>query len=113
MTLTTCTALVTLGMFFWPFVRWAGQHWQWALLSLIPLIGAVDGVIELALSHVTPLIVSALLINSSGFVLFRLVPAAGVAGVEMLEGFGSRVVFPVARLIQRFVGYETVPSDPS
>jgi hypothetical protein len=111
MTLTTCTALLTLGMFFWPFVRWAGQHWQWVLLRLIPLIGAVDGVYEVAFGHVNVLIVLALLINSSGFVLFRLVPAAGVAGVEMLEGFGSRVVVPVGQSIRKFVGYETVTSD--
>jgi hypothetical protein len=113
MTLASCAALVTLGMFFWSFVRWAGQHWQWVILSLIPLIGAVDGVIELALGQVTALIVSALLVNSSGFVLFRVLPAAGATGVEMLEGFGSRVIVPVGRSIRRFVGYETVPSDQS
>ena len=43
MTLTTSTALITLGMFLWPVVRWAGQHWKWVMLSLIPLVGALHG----------------------------------------------------------------------
>ena len=51
MTLTTSTALITLGMFLWPVVRWAGQHWKWVMLSLIPLVGALDGAFDLAVGH--------------------------------------------------------------
>ena len=88
MTLTTCTALITLGMFLWPFVRWAGQHWKWVMLSLIPLVGALDGALELALGHRSLFIILGLVVNAAGFALFRLVPAAGAAGVTAADVAG-------------------------
>jgi hypothetical protein len=107
MTLTTCTALITLGMFLWPVVRWAGQHWKWVMLSLIPLVGAFDGAFELAVGHRSLFIILGLAVNAAGFALFRLVPAAGAAGVEMVAGFTARVLNPTGQLIRRFVGYDS------
>ena len=69
MGLTTYATLITVGMFLSSLIRWTGKHWQFVLIRLIPLVGALGGLLELATGRTGALVVLSLVTNCVGFVL--------------------------------------------